>query len=274
MKRLLPLLVLLAALPACGEQTKWIYRNPSTGGGTLVDDADETHTLKNVRLTDTGATTVRINRGNGASGDYDLSLPVVGEDGETSYSIVGFADGCFQDNGSIRSIVFPPGLEAIPARCFQSCSHLTNAPLPATLVSIGSSAFSGCSALAGDIVLPDAVEEVNNAWRSTKITSFTAGAGLRSIGASSFQDMSSITNLDLSPAVSLRSIGASCFESARNMACDLSGAGLPRTLETLGRNAFYGTKAFGDVILVLLNALVTNVTPSGSTTSPNALEHP
>ena len=267
MKRVLPLLVLLAALPASGGQTKWIYRNPSTGGGTLVDDADANHTLRNVALTAAGATTVRINKGNGASGDYDLSLPVVGEDGETSYSIAGFADGCFQDNGSIRSIVFPPGLEAIPARCFQSCSHLTNAPLPATLVSIGSSAFSGCSALAGDIVLPDAVEEVSNAWRGTRITSFTAGSGLRSIGASSFQDMSSITNLDLSRAVSLRSIGASCFESARNMACDLSGAGLPRTLETLGRNAFYGTKAFGDVVLPDGVTFVTNAFKSTGITS-------
>ena len=32
--------------------------------------------------------------------------------------------------------------------------------------------------------------------------------------------------------------------------------------------------AVKDVILVLLNVLVTNVTPSGSTTSPTALEHP
>ena len=50
-------------------------------------------------------------------------LYIVGEDGATAYSIVGFADGCFQDNGSIRSIVFPPGLEAIPARSiFQAFS--------------------------------------------------------------------------------------------------------------------------------------------------------
>ena len=233
-----------------------------------MDDADANHTLRNVALTAADATTLRIHGSNGASGDYDLSLPVVGEDGETSYSVVGFADGCFQDNGSIRSIVFPPGLEAIPARCFQSCSHLTNAPLPATLVSIGSSAFSGCSSLAGDIVLPDAVEEVNNAWRGTRITSFTAGAGLRSIGASSFQDMSSITNLDLSPAVSLRSIGEKCFQSARNLACDLSGVGLPRTLETIGQSAFYGCpKATGDVVLPDAVAYVTNTFRSTAITA-------
>ena len=145
--RVLPLLAVLAALSAQGAQTKWIYRNPSTGGGTLVDDSDENHVLKNVRLTEAGATTIRVNRSNGASGDYDLSLPVVGEDGETSYAIVGFVASCFQDNRSIRSIVFPPGLEEIPASCFQSCSGLTNAPLPASLVSIGSGAFSGCSSL-------------------------------------------------------------------------------------------------------------------------------
>ena len=268
MNRILPLLILFAAFPASGEQTKWIYRNPSTGGGTLVDDTDENHALRNVRLTAADATTIRIHRSNGASGNYDLSLPVVGEDGVTSYTIVGFVESCFQDNGSIRSIVFPLGLEEIPGRCFQSCPGLTNAPLPATLVSIGSSAFSGCSSLAGDIVLPDAVEEVNNAWRGTKITSFTAGSGLLSIGASSFQDMYSITNLDLSRAVSIRSIGASCFESARNMVCDLSGAGLPRTLETLGRNAFYGcSKAFGDVVLPDGVTFVTNTFKSTKITS-------
>ena len=73
MHRILPLLVLLAALLARGEQTKWIYRNPSTGGGTLVDDSDENHTLKNVRLTEAGATTIRVNRSNGASGDVPWS---------------------------------------------------------------------------------------------------------------------------------------------------------------------------------------------------------
>ena len=250
MRRLLPLFAVLAAASAPGAQTKWIYRNPSTGGGTLVDDADESHALRNVRLVEAGSTAIRIHGGNGASGDCDLFLPVVGEDGTTSYTVVGFADGCFQDNQSIRSIVFPPGLEAIPAKCFQSCGKLTNAPLPSTLVSIGSGSFSGCSSLVGDIVLPDAVEEINNVWRNTKITSFTAGAGLLSIGASSFQDLQSITNLDLSPAVSLRTIGASCFESAGNMVCDLSGAGLPRNISTLGKNAFYGcSKATGDVVL-------------------------
>ena len=266
--RVLPLLAVLAALSAQGAQTKWIYRDPSTGGGTLVDDSDENHVLKNVRLTEAGATTIRVNRSNGASGDYDLSLPVVGEDGETSYAIVGFVASCFQDNRSIRSIVFPPGLEEIPASCFQSCSGLTNAPLPASLVSIGSGAFSGCSSLTGDIVLPDAVQEINRVWHGTKITSFTAGAGLLSIGSSSFQDMSSITNLDLSPAVSLRSIGASCFESAGNMACDLSGAGLPRSLSTLGKNAFVGcSKAVGDVVLPDAVTFVTNTFKSTRITS-------
>ena len=266
--RVLPLLAVLAALSAQGAQTKWIYRNPSTGGGTLVDDSDENHVLKNVRLTEAGATTIRVNRSNGASGDYDLSLPVVGEDGETSYAIVGFVASCFQDNRSIRSIAFPPGLEEIPASCFQSCSGLTNAPLPASLVSIGSGAFSGCSSLTGDIVLPDAVQEINRVWHGTKITSFTAGAGLLSIGSSSFQDMSSITNLDLSPAVSLRSIGASCFESAGNMACDLSGAGLPRTLETIGQSAFYGSPGVtGDVVLPDGVAYVTNTFRSTAVTA-------
>ena len=52
--RVLPLLAVLAALSAQGAQTKWIYRNPSTGGGTLVDDSDENHVLKNVRLTEGG----------------------------------------------------------------------------------------------------------------------------------------------------------------------------------------------------------------------------
>ena len=268
MERILPLFALLAALSAQGAQTKWIYRNPSTGGGTLVDDADEKHVLKDVRLTAAGATTIRVNRSNGASGDYDLSLPVVGEDGVTTYTVVGFVASCCQDNRSIRSIVFPPGLEEIPASCFQSCSGLTNAPLPATLVSIGSSAFSGCSSLAGDIVLPDAVQEVNNVWRGTRITSFTAGPGLLSIGKSSSQDMSSITNLDLSPAVSLRSIGDSCFESAGNMFCDLSGAGLPRSISTLGKNAFYGcSKAIGDVVLPDAVTFVTNTFKSTRITS-------
>ena len=259
MRRLLPLFAVLAAASAPGAQTKWIYRNPSTGGGTLVDDADESHALRNVRLVEAGSTAIRIHGGNGASGDCDLFLPVVGEDGTTSYTVVGFADGCFQDNQSIRSIVFPPGLEAIPAKCFQSCGKLTNAPLPSTLVSIGSGSFSGCSSLVGDIVLPDAVEEINNVWRNTKITSFTAGAGLLSIGASSFQDMSSITNVDLSPAVSLRSIGDKCFQSAGNVACDLSGAGLPRTVERIGSSAFYGCpKVTGDVVLPDAVSFVTN----------------
>ena len=275
--RLLPVFALLAAVPpSSAAQTKWIYKNPSTSSnvGTLVDDSDSSRVVRDVRLTANGATTINVyNNGSTTGlGDLDFSLPVESEDGNTSYTINAFGNNCFAGNKSVTGIVFPPAhtsisqemfknatsltnvvfptsLKTINSQAFYGCSSLKSIPaFPATLTGLGDNCFNACSSLTGDVVLPDGVATCNSSFRNTKLTSFTAGSGLRTIGNNSFQNMSTLTNLDLSAATALTTIGQQAFQDCTAMVCDLGT--LPRTLATLGNSAFYNCKkAYGDVVL-------------------------
>ena len=141
-------------------------------------------------------------------------------------------------------------LSSIGASCFQDCTALACdlGTLPRTLTTLGNNAFYNCKLAYGDVVLPDGVSTVGNTFRYCAITSFKAGSGLATIGNSSFQSMTTLTNLDLSAATGLSSIGTQGFSDCTGMVFDLGT--LPRTLTTLGNNAFYNCKlAYGDVVL-------------------------
>ena len=277
MKRLVPVLALCAiSATSFAAQTKWIYKNPSKNAnvGTLVDDADSSRVIKDVRLSDWGATTISLySNGSTANlGDLDFTLPVESEDGATTYTIVGFGNNCFAGNTSVTSfvfpaaftsisqeilknatsltnVVFPTALEKINSQAFSGCKSLKSIPaFPASLTSLGDNCFNGCSSLTGDIVLPDAVPTCNSCFRNTKITSIRLGSGMRSIGNNSFQSMTSLTNLDMTAATGLTSIGNQAFQDCTAMVCDLGT--LPRTLTTLASSAFFNCPAaYGDVVL-------------------------
>lgn len=142
-------------------------------------------------------------------------------------------------------------LSSIGASCFQDCTALACdlGTLPHTLTTLGNNAFYNCKLAYGDVVLPDGVTSVNNTFRFCAISSFTAGAGLASIGGDAFRQMNSLLHVDLTPATNLTSIGSCCFQDDTGITNDIAIA-LPATLTTLGNNAFFNcTKLVGDVVL-------------------------
>ncbi len=169
----------------------------------------------------------------------------------------------FYEMKSLTNVSFSAcaSLETIGSQCFHNNTSMACdlSTLPRTLTKLGSQAFWNCPLAAGDVVLPDGIAEISNVFRYTGITSFTAGAGLLTIGNDCFRSCSAITNLDLSPATSLRTIGSSAFQDLSAMACNLSGAGLPRSLTSLGAQAFWCCRAAtGDVVLPDAIASVNN----------------
>lgn len=238
---------LAAAAPA--DQTKWIYKNPSTGAnvGTLVDDSDPSRVLSDVRLTGNGATTIGVfNNKNAANlGHLDLSLPIESEDGATSYAISAFGSNAFQGNSSITRLTLPDTLATVPNECFKQCANLSRIDWGAGLTTLGSQCFANCTALACDIVLPDSVTSIAQPFRWTSIKSCTFGSGIEEIPNDCFYGISTLTNADWSAATSLRRIGSQAFRECSTLK---TVSPLPGSLVDLGASAFYNCKVLeGDI---------------------------
>lgn len=69
------------------------------------------------------------------------------------------ADGAFEGNENITSIVFPDSVEYIGANAFEDCISLSDVTLSNKIKKIGEAAFYGCEMLQS-IVIPDSVIEI------------------------------------------------------------------------------------------------------------------
>jgi hypothetical protein len=157
-----------------------------------------------------------------------------------------FQSGCkmgqneFINCGNLRTVTFHPGMSGAWIQTFKSCTNLT-----------------------GDIVLPDGVTDIKETFHRTKITSFTAGAGLRNMGYTNHgdgdfaycTDMKKITlNNGLQVIGRNTLVGCSAItelvvpDSVTVFYTSLSGCNaltnivMPKGLETIGSRVFTGSQ--------------------------------
>ena len=118
---------------------------------------------------------------------------------------------------SLTSITIPDSVTSIGTYAFYKCTSLTSITIPAGVTRIENSAIRGCTSLATinilgaityigeyaladsiitSFVIPDTVTEIVNGafYACTKLTSVTIGSGVKSIGATSFTNCSSLTS--------------------------------------------------------------------------------
>lgn len=108
---------------------------------------------------------------------------------------------CFDNagqNAASLSVAFGPGVTAVPAGMFSSllrdrCPRITAVTIPASVTEIGANAFAGCQHL----------------------SSIIGGDGLRTIGASAFQDCYNLTSVTIPAGVT--SLGADAFSGCTRL---------------------------------------------------------
>jgi hypothetical protein len=111
------------------------------------------------------------------NGIIDLDVSEDDDEGRINpeFGRVKIANGMFEGNRNLTTVVMPANLVQIGASAFADCVLLTVTAFPASLRFIGDNAFSGCSALTGERLLENSsVEEIGaSAFRNTGLSTAT-----------------------------------------------------------------------------------------------------
>ena len=169
------------------------------------------------------------------------------------YAVTSLAEGLFEGDASLVSVVLPEGLTRIGARAFSGCVQMESVTFPTSLTEIGESAFDNCSALTS-LSIPNVSVIGDKAFRHCAGMNYAEIYGTDVIiGNYAFSDCNRLENAMLSGIVT---IGDRAFRNCVNLTgismegvknigeaafyrCDFSGVfTLPDGLETIGADAF------------------------------------
>ena len=200
-------------------------------------------------------------------------------------SVVEIGASAFQSCSVLESVVFTESVTTINDSAFAYCRALKTIELPSNLQSIGTYVFSDCSALE-EVVLPDTLASLGGAAFTgcTALKKATIGAGLTELSASAFYKCSALENVVFAEDGALKTIGVSAFADCFKIASIeipegveligvrafdmqlaqgteeiegeevvtitaqsvLENVTLPSSLNSIGTNAFAGTKLYMD----------------------------
>lgn len=134
---------------------------------------------------------------------------------------VSSSTGPFTNCGSLETVMFAEGIEAIPDNLFINCSGLKEISVPSGIVTIGNNAFSTCS----------------------NVEKISIAESVKTIGEGAFANLPLLKEAALPDT--LETIGASAFKSD----VLLGSVDIPATVQTIGANAFSGCAALAEITL-------------------------
>jgi hypothetical protein len=170
------------------------------------------------------------------------------EDVTIPNGVVGFADGAFSDNKSIKSVTIPNSVKSISNNAFSGCSNLSTINIPDSVTSIGNNAFVGCISLSA-VNIPNSVT---------------------SIGDNAFASCSSLKAIDIPDSVT--SIGSNAFASCSS----LSAINIANSAVNIGNGAFLGTRFVNDnkdEFVIVNNILLAYKGKSANVTIPGGVKN-
>ena len=129
--------------------------------------------------------------------------------------------GPFTNCGSLETVMFAEGIEAIPDNLFINCSGLKEISVPSGIVTIGKNAFSTCS----------------------NVEKISIAESVKNIGEGAFANLPLLKEAALPDTLEV--IGASAFKSD----VLLESVDIPATVQTIGSNAFNGCAALAEITL-------------------------
>lgn len=182
-------------------------------------------------------------------------------------------DYAFRKTG-LKEVILADGITSLGWSVFADSTSLTKAVIPSSVTSLSTSTFNGCTSLTdltnnstvtmgpnnfvgntGLTVIDSKI--INKEMTSTAFYAFQRNKNLKtvvvpgtlkSIGGSAFTECPNLSSLILEEGV--ESIGASAFAKDTALSGDGAVIKLPKSLKTIGNNAF---SADGKVLMVLKN---------------------
>ena len=166
------------------------------------------------------------------------SIPVtIPED--SKLAVIG--DQAFANNSAITALDLPDTLTTIGSQAFSNCTSLTSITIPASVTTMETETFDG-------FYDPNANDGAGN-------VSFADGCIFRIQDGVFYDDENLIRVLDWQENVvvpeGIKYIGASAFDTRKvsNEATTLKSISFPSTLESIGKDAFWGNKSLEEVVI-------------------------
>ena len=166
------------------------------------------------------------------------SIPVtIPED--SKLEVIG--DQAFANNSAITALDLPDTLTTIGSQAFSNCTRLTSITIPASVTTMETETFDG-------FYDPNANDGAGN-------VSFADGCIFRIQDGVFYDDENLIRVLDWQENVvvpeGIKYIGASAFDTRKvsNEATTLKSISFPSTLESIGKDAFWGNKSLEEVVI-------------------------
>ena len=141
----------------------------------------------------------------------------------------------YLNNELVENIVFPAGLESIPAGIFSTCTSLKSVQIPEGVTSIGAYAFMGCEKMT-EIIFPDTVTEIGGYafYDCLGLTKLPTMNGVTAIGECAFMYCQNMAEAVMPSG--LISIGESAFAYS-----GITSAILPDSVTSIEKAAFYSS---------------------------------
>ena len=261
MKRILPLLLLVSALPASAT---WTLTTEDVPSGCTHVITDGNWKIGVYRYSDTDWNLGKRSGQNGTayvagSGDLDLT----GVEADCGVVLKAANNGALEKNNNITSVRFPDSFEATDGNTFKQCGNLTNVVFGTGFKTVGGEMFRSCSALK-TVTFPPGLETIGSygfyGCSALELDNFTFPATVTTMGDHAFTGCTKITGTLTFPGLTTMS-GTYQFEDCMGMTgfsapalctipdgmfnrCTaLASASFSDNLASIGKNAFNNSGA-------------------------------
>ena len=201
------------------------------------------------------------------SNEYKNEQGIITFDGDVTS--IGY--DAFYMCSSLTSIKLPESVTSIGVAAFSNCTSLSSVSIPSTVTSIGQIAFMNCSSLI-DIVFPESLVEIGMSAfiRCSSLSTITLPESVTNLGDKAFAGCVSLSSFSgkysadngrclirdniiiaIAPyGLTSYSIpyGVTGIEHAF-LECNLSSITIPKTVKTIGEDAFHGCKNLSSIII-------------------------
>lgn len=154
------------------------------------------------------------------------------------------ADGAFEGNTSLKSLLNWADLEYIGAFAFKGCTGLKDISIPSETTYIGESAFEGCTNLKTVIMWGDPTSIEKNTFKGcTKLTDISIPSSVTYIGESAFENCTNMSTVIIWDDITR--IEKNAFKNCSS----LDNVSIPSSCDMIEESAFQGCADLDTVII-------------------------